>query len=306
MTSSIHKNLGYDIMQHLHDAIPESSLVYINEYGCYQKLFLNNGCSIHFTKWRQGSVPFYIILYNSKGDYIFELDLSMLIYEHEYFYWHLKIPSNKITLTALQNKFGDQSELDPDYTNLVKSQKLRLKSGKQKPKNGFHFLSNVNWDELTKSLSKLIVSVFNEHNIKVSSIELDEGDSDEGEANLILRRRARKGQRKLRLKLLELYNSKCAITGYSPSEVLEAAHIVNHSISGINHSDNGILLRSDIHSLFDSNLLRINPESLAVIIDPTLKDTPYWKINGVTIHSRTDGSNPSKKYLHQRWGGFVV
>lgn len=301
MSTSTHKDIGYDIMQYLSDSIPESKLVDVNKYDCYQKLFLNNGCSIHFTKWRQGTVPFYIILYNSKGNYIFELDLSMLIYDREYFQWYLKVPSNKNTLKVLRKEFGEQSALPSDYVDFVKSQKVELKSGVQTPKNGFKFLTGAKWGELTRSLSALVVAIFNENNIQVAIIEVDEAEDDDSIENAILKRRARKGQRKFRLRLLELYDCKCAVTGYSPTEVLEAAHIVNHSISGINHSDNGILLRSDIHSLFDCNLLKIDPESLVVIIDPTLELTPYWQINGITLRKRVNGSNPSKEYLKKRW-----
>ncbi|TOO91844.1 restriction endonuclease, partial [Vibrio parahaemolyticus] len=122
----------------------------------------------------------------------------------------------------------------------------------------------------------------------------------------IQRKRVRRGQRKLRLRLLELYDCKCAITGYAPTEVLEAAHIMSHATSGVNHSDNGLLLRADIHSLFDSNLLRINPETFEVFIEPSLKKTPYWKLNGQVLRKRIDGSNPSKEFLEQRWCGEIV
>ena len=50
----------------------------------------------------------------------------------------------------------------------------------------------------------------------------------------IFARRIRKGQPKFRKNLLKKYNQKCVITNCSIKEVLEAAHILRHSISGIN------------------------------------------------------------------------
>lgn len=304
---SVHKDIGYDIMQCLYESFPNSKLVNINEYGCYQKLFLANGCSIHYTKWRDGTMPFYIILYNQKGKYIFELDLSMLLYESEIFQWHLKKPQNKNTLSVLQNVLGEQLALPDGYVSLIRTQKSVLNSGVNTPKNGFHFLFQVRWSELVSNLTELVVSVFKGHNIRTTYVtsEDNEGENDNEDFET-QRKRVRRGQRKLRLRLLELYDCKCAITGYAPTEVLEAAHIVSHAISGVNHSENGLLLRADIHSLFDSNLLRINPETFKIFIEPSLETTPYWTLNGQTLRKRVDGSHPSKEFLEQRWYGEMA
>src|SRR5205814_2054287 len=114
-------------------------------------------------------------------------------------------------------------------------------------------------------------------------------------------RRIRKGQQKFRRKLLNLYGSECAITGWAPAEVLDAAHINEHSKSGINHSSNGILIRSDLHALMDANLLRLDSTDYSVIIDKRLKDTPYWKYNRVKIRDRVDGSQINAKYVVERF-----
>jgi putative restriction endonuclease len=302
MSNSVHKDIGYDIMQYLNDAFPDSKLVNINKNDCYEKLLLTNGCSIDYTKWRDGTMPFYIILYNKKRDYIFELDLSMLLYDKDHFQWHFKPPKNKETLSVLQDKLGEQFAFPENYVTLVRNQKSDLSSGVNTPRKGFNFLLHANWDKLTEQLLDLVVSIFSSHNIKVTSIKPKEAE-DDGDWFVSHGRRARRGQRKLRLNLLKLYNSQCAITGDSPTEVLEAAHIVSHADSGINHSKNGLLLRADIHSLFDSNLLRIEPETLKVTIDTSLSSTSYWKLNGIKLRKRSDGSIPSKKYLEKRWFG---
>lgn len=114
-------------------------------------------------------------------------------------------------------------------------------------------------------------------------------------------KKIRKGQPKFRKNLLEIYSSKCVITGCAIKEVLEAAHIVKHSTSGINHSSNGLLLRSDVHSLFDSNKIRINPKAYNIEVDETLQNSNYWKYNGKKIRPGTNGEFPSKEYLSVKY-----
>jgi hypothetical protein len=114
-------------------------------------------------------------------------------------------------------------------------------------------------------------------------------------------RRVRRGQVRFRQNLLELYGRRCAISGWGPESVLEAAHILLHAHTGLNRSENGILLRSDLHSLFDDGLLRIDPATFTVVLHPSLANTPYWSLNGAPLRPRLDASQPSRDYLRQRW-----
>lgn len=116
-------------------------------------------------------------------------------------------------------------------------------------------------------------------------------------------RRVRAGQPRFRRNLLTAYGELCAISGWGPADVLEAAHILLHAHTGLNESDNGLLLRSDLHVLFDEGLLRIDPDSLRVSLDPSLAGTPYWDWNGASLRSRVDGTHPSREYLRARWEG---
>ena len=114
-------------------------------------------------------------------------------------------------------------------------------------------------------------------------------------------RRVRAGQPKFRENLLKLYSGRCAISGWGPAAVLEAAHILLHAESGLNHTNNGILLRSDLHTLFDTGHVRIDPESLTVVLDSSLQGTPCWELDRKALLPRTDGSQPDRDYLRQRW-----
>ncbi|WP_311877565.1 HNH endonuclease [Microbacterium forte] len=84
-------------------------------------------------------------------------------------------------------------------------------------------------------------------------------------ATTLERRRAtrsvleRPGQRQFRFEVFDRANKTCLITGSTVVTVLEAAHIRPYSISGLDDPSNGLCLRADIHSLFDSNKVRIDP-----------------------------------------------
>lgn len=128
-----------------------------------------------------------------------------------------------------------------------------------------------------------------------------EANDDNPEHIQFVARKIRAGQPQFRENLLRLYNNQCAITASTPTAVLEAAHIVFHAKSGLNKVCNGILLRADLHILFDDNLLRIHPKTLKVVLDKCLKGTDYWLLNGAALRARVDGTHPSTDCLHRRW-----
>ena len=113
-------------------------------------------------------------------------------------------------------------------------------------------------------------------------------------------KRVRRGQKAFRNNLLNAYGSKCSITGEGPEEVLEAVHIVPHAESGINELDNGLLMRADLHYLFDDGLLSIHPATRNIELDDRLQNTSYWQFNGAQLRLRSDGTQISSKYLRQR------
>jgi hypothetical protein len=112
--------------------------------------------------------------------------------------------------------------------------------------------------------------------------------------------KVRRGQYRFRANLMKLYHGRCAITACPVDAVLEACHIWEHTSSGINQSENGLLLRSDIHCLFDAGLISIEPDSLAVCVSTTLMGTEYWSYHGKTLRERTDGGTPSAEFLSKR------
>lgn len=71
--------------------------------------------------------------------------------------------------------------------------------------------------------------------------------------------RSRRGQQRFRDELRHRYGDRCIVNGSEVLAVLEAAHISPYRGDTDNHPDNGLLLRSDIHTLLDLNLLGIDP-----------------------------------------------
>lgn len=128
-----------------------------------------------------------------------------------------------------------------------------------------------------------------------------EASNDNLDKRQLVARKVRQGQNKFRIKLLEAYDSKCAISRCPVIQVLQACHINPHSNSGINLSSNGLLLRSDLHYLFDVNLITINPTNLVIHVDDSLIGSEYYLFHGKQLAARTDSMSPNLEILQKRW-----
>jgi putative restriction endonuclease len=58
----------------------------------------------------------------------------------------------------------------------------------------------------------------------------------------------------------DTYQRRCTITGERTLPVLQAAHIRPYAAGGPHEVTNGLLLRSDLHTLFDRGYVTITPE----------------------------------------------
>jgi hypothetical protein len=115
----------------------------------------------------------------------------------------------------------------------------------------------------------------------------------------------RLGQSTFRESLIEAYGGKCVVTGCDAVDALEAAHIIPYSDTGSSAVTHGLLMRADIHTLFDRQLLGINPTSLKVEIAGQLHGTCYQELNGVTLLTAANAkTSPDAEALKQRWQKF--
>lgn len=117
----------------------------------------------------------------------------------------------------------------------------------------------------------------------------------------------RQGQAKFREKLLDAYRSKCAITGGGVVSTLQAAHIFPYRGPETNAVQNGILLRADVHNLFDLGQIQIDAITLKITVSDGLLRTPYAKLQGRKIRIPEQASQrPSTAALLDRLKFFKV
>lgn len=119
--------------------------------------------------------------------------------------------------------------------------------------------------------------------LKLELKDLDEADDvdirtnpadDNPEKRVLRELLARRGQPRFRNNLLEAYDATCCVTKSKVVELLEAAHIDPHSDGGDYTLENGLLLRSDIHTLFDQYLLAFD-EYQRLILSKKLRNSEY-------------------------------
>ena len=111
----------------------------------------------------------------------------------------------------------------------------------------------------------------------------------------------RRGQSAFRQSLLKAYKGKCAITACSVPDVLEAAHIYPYRGPKTNDVTNGLLLRADIHTLFDCGLITIHPDSLTVLVKEQLRESEYGAYNNRSLRvPQSPAQQPSASALGMR------
>lgn len=118
----------------------------------------------------------------------------------------------------------------------------------------------------------------------------------------------REGQQGFRGAMLKAYGGRCAITECDAECALEAAHIVPYRGPVTNHPSNGLLLRADLHNLFDLGQLAIDPKSYAVLLSPRIATTSYGpELSERILKDPTDPElGPSRLALNQHrvWSGL--
>lgn len=116
----------------------------------------------------------------------------------------------------------------------------------------------------------------------------------------------RRGQPVFRQRLLEAYDGICAMTGCTARPALEAAYIVPYQGPLTNQVTNGLLLRADVHTLFDLALITVD-EKLTVVVTSELAGTEYNQLAGRRLHlPRNPTLWPSSHALeaHRRSAGM--
>lgn len=158
-------------------------------------------------------------------------------------------------------------------------------------------IGNELWIKVERLLQKYLYQVADEAK---SQLILEDPEAMYGQPFLT---KVRLGQGAFRVLVTDAYNRKCAISGEKTLPVLEAAHIKPYVVSGPHFISNALLLRSDLHKLFDAGYLTITPE-LKVEVSKRIKEEfqngkEYYKFHGnqlFTLPNR-EKDNPEGRFI---------
>lgn len=129
--------------------------------------------------------------------------------------------------------------------------------------------------------------------------------SDPGQDDLWRERqvRIRRGQTEFRMQLLAVYGNSCAVTGTGMPDLLEAAHIVPHAEGTDYRVSNGLLLRADIHTLYDLHHLSIDGRGQVHLSAELQRVKEYRELSRVRVVFPIAGG-PSPANLDSRHARF--
>lgn len=114
--------------------------------------------------------------------------------------------------------------------------------------------------------------------------------------------RPRLGQGAFRVLVTDIYRRRCAVTQERTLPALEAAHIRPYGDGGAHEASNGLLLRRDIHSLFDAGYVTVTPD-LRFEVSGRIREEfengrHYYALNGLRIDTPEQiGQQPDSEAL---------
>ena len=184
------------------------------------------------------------------------------------------------TKSTLQSKIGSILLEDPvffdqkDWIQIPSSWKQNIVRGKT-----YTHDESTEVTSLWKHYTTLRHS-YSSSNTPTLPLTFAEPENTYGEPYL---RKSRKGQGLFRIQVMEAYQGRCAMTGEHTPLVLQAAHIKPFSCGGQHSICNGLLLRSDFHTLFDQGYLSVRPDDYTLRVSAALHE---HFANGVLYKAR--------------------
>lgn len=158
-------------------------------------------------------------------------------------------------------------------TNLVNDKNEISAKVLKKEHESFHYIKNLAQFYLTYISS----NINNEDLIKLQEEGFFNFDNIEDAKKKINQYVSiRQGQPRFRKELLENYKQRCCMSGCDVQDTLEACHIYPYMGLETNHVQNGIILRADLHTLYDKGLLSID-ENYKIRLSEVLKISQFYK-----------------------------
>ena len=223
-----------------------------------------------------------------------------------------------LTWDAFGNKNGTRNE--EDFKNAIYQYRRTDRRIEPDPSIGSlilatpFFLDEDNWIPVPQSWSSSIVQgktydteteegkqLFDavQNKLTLNTVVREEG-SRYGEPQIIA---PRLGQGGFRVIVTEAYHRRCAITGEKTLPVLNASHIKPYSKEGPHIASNGLLLRQDIHTLFDRGYITINEDHVVEVSKRIKADygngKEYYAYHGKPLSNIPDKieERPSQEFL---------
>jgi len=140
---------------------------------------------------------------------------------------------------------------------------------------------------------------------KIKIYPADDKDPDTFQYGNEYLTKARLGQGSFRILVTDAYHRRCAVTNEKTLPALEATHIKSYNKDGPHRTNNGILLRADIHRLFDDGYVTLD-QGLRFLVSERVREQfengrEYYRFHGVKLQNLPDSINdlPSKEFI--RW-----
>ncbi|MFI1584792.1 HNH endonuclease signature motif containing protein [Embleya sp. NPDC020630] len=112
-------------------------------------------------------------------------------------------------------------------------------------------------------------------------------------------------QTRSRKRLLTTQGEVCAFTGPTPALMLEAAHPYSYAEEGRHHDQRGLLLRSDVHRLFDLRHVCVAPETgVLELSDYLVKQPCNASLHGQAVHIALHRNHQA--WLPRHWNSHRI
>ena len=287
----------------------------ITDYNWFQFLKNNKADEVNF--WKPGSQPFKALQENDL--FLFKLHAPQnYIVGGGYFVKYSLLPTY-LAWEAFGEKNGTPSLRD--LNSAIEKYRAKNNIIVQNPQIGCIILTDVfyfdeqDWIPAPENFSRSIVQgkryytenadglrLFQEVQERLqTTIDL----STSGERYRESMTKHRLGQGAFRVVVTDAYQRRCAITGEKTLPVLQAAHIKPYAAEGPHSVNNGLLLKSDFHTLFDGGYITID-EDYRIDVSKRLHEDygngrDYYKYHGqkLLVLPERKIELPSKDYL--RW-----
>lgn len=148
--------------------------------------------------------------------------------------------------------------------------------------------------------------------VTVSLVDFSDGEFDanadtDSRLKVLAQVSRRQGAPRFRRALLQAYEGRCAMSRYDAEPALEAAHILPYRGPQTNHITNGLLLRADLHDLFDLGLVAVDTDSMRLRLGAELAGTRYEDLADQELWLPGDASvRPNVEALHKHFEGSQV